>query len=430
MIDLSEKNLLRIREQKIHGLENLPIEIFPFYQGLNLANIPASICQWFQIPSIQNTALDIPEPSIALNKIKNIIFLVIDGLPFKQMQAWLEKGLQKRHLQSNWKQIQELGMFSPLTSVVPSTTANALTCLWTGKLPAEHGVIGYELFLKELNITLNMILQTQVYPIPKNDSELAPRDLGSFLPVPTLGSHFIKHGIQPYAFQHEAICDSGLSRMLFPDVQKVPFISPQDMWQKTQALLETQTAVRKYIYLYWGDIDTLSHHDGPDSRKTRHAWHWFSHLLEKFIDERINLAKNDTLLIVTSDHGQIPTQIRPLYDVRSDQEFMGCLDIPPSGESRFPYLFVKPGKLEAFQKHLSHRWADDFVLVPSRDIVASGLFGKTNLDAVIQNRVGTHIAIPKKDNYWWWANKENSLMGRHGGLSSQEMITPLFILPI
>ncbi len=430
MIDLSIKNLQRIQEQKIQGLEGLPIEIFPFYQGLSLANIPASICEWFQIPSPQSTTLDISQPPIALNNIKNIIFLVIDGLPFKQMQIWLEKGLQRKDLHSNWKHIEELGLFSPLTSVVPSTTANALTCLWTGKLPVEHGMIGYELYLKELDIIMNMILRTQVYPIPGNDSEADPRESGSFLPVPTLGDHFLKHGIQPYAFQHESICDSGLSRILFPDVQKIPFTSPQDMWQKTLELLETQTSKRKYIYLYWSDIDTLSHRNGPDSRKTRHAWYWFSHLLEKFLSDRIRSMKNDTLLIITSDHGQISTQIRPLFDVRSDQEFMGCLDIPPSGESRFPYLFVKAEKTGAFQKHISQRWDGDFVLVPSADIAASGIFGKKEMNATVRSRIGTHAAFPKGNAYWWWANKENSLMGRHGGLSSQEMITPLFILPI
>ena len=430
MIDLSEKNLLRIQEQKMQGLEGLPIEVFPFYQGLSLANIPASICEWFQIPSLQTRSLDIPEPSITSNKVKNIIFLVIDGLPFKQMQAWLEEGLQNKHLPSNWKHIEESGMFSPLTSVVPSTTANALTCLWTGKLPSEHGVIGYELFLKEFNITLNMILQTQVHPIPVSDSERAPHDLSTFLPVPTLGSHFRKHGIQPYAFQHESICNSGLSLMLFSDVQKIAYTSPQDMFRKAHALLETQPSEQKYIYLYWSDIDTLSHRNGPDSRKTRHAWHWFSHLLENFLDERMRSSKNDTLLIITSDHGQIPTQIRPLYDVRSDREFMECLDVPPSGESRFPYLFVKPEKLPAFQAHLSKRWADDFVLIPSANIAKSGLFGEKEMSTVVRNRIGTHAAIPKGNAYWWWANKENLLLGRHGGFSSQEMITPLFILPI
>ncbi len=430
MFDLSEKNLSRIKEYKIQNLANTPIEIYPFYHGLNLANIPASICQWFQIPAVQNVCLDLPDLPIQLNKIKNIILLVMDGLPFEQMQIWLEKGLQKSYVHSYWRRIQELGLFSPLTSVVPSTTANALTSLWTGKLPAEHGVIGYELFLKEFGITLNMILQTQVYPILKDDSEITQFDLSNFLPVPTLGSHLQKHGIQPFAFQHETICDSGLSRMLFPDVQKIPFTSPADLWQKVDDLLNSQDTSRKYVYLYWSDIDTLSHHDGPNSRKTRHAWHWFINLLEHFLSDRTRLGKNDTLLLITSDHGQIPTQIRPVYEVRNDQEFMSYLEIPPSGESRFPYLFIKSEKRKGFQEYVQQRWADEFALIPSTKIIHSGLFGKKEMSPIIQNRLGNYIAFPKENAFWWWANKENRLLGRHGGFSSQEMITPFFILPI
>ena len=35
----------------------------------------------------------------------------------------------------------------PITSVAPSTTACALTTLVTGKVPAEHGVVGYRVAL-------------------------------------------------------------------------------------------------------------------------------------------------------------------------------------------------------------------------------------------------------------------------------------------
>ena len=430
MFDLIEKNLTRINEYKISSLRNTPIEIFPFYHGLNLANIPASICQWFQIPALQSTYLDLPEPPIPLNKIKNILLLVVDGLRFEKMQLWLEKGSQKSFFHSYWKRMLDMGIFSPLTSVVPSTTANALTSLWTGNLPAEHGVLGYELFLKEYGITLNMILQSQVHPILKDDSKMPQLNLDNFLPVPTLGDHFQKCGIQPFAFQHESICDSGLSRLLFPNVQKIPFTSPQDMWQKTNDLLDDQDSIRKFVYLYWGDIDTFSHHYGPDSRKTRHTWHWFSHLLELFISDRTNQARNDTLLLVTSDHGQIPTQIRPVFEIRNDHEFMSYLEIPPSGESRLPYLFTKPEMSQAFQEYVQQRWSDAFTLMPSVEILASGLFGKNEMNPVIQNRLGSHIAFPKENAYWWWANKENHLLGRHGGFSPQEMITPFFMLPL
>jgi len=51
-----------------------------------------------------------------------------------------------------WKRLEQQGLLAPLTSIVPSTTAAALTSLWTGRSAAEHGIAGYELWLKEYGI--------------------------------------------------------------------------------------------------------------------------------------------------------------------------------------------------------------------------------------------------------------------------------------
>jgi len=428
LFDLSEKNLTRILNQSDPALKNTPIEILPFYDGLSLANIPSSICSWFDIPAPRSEVLAVPNPPIKLEKIKNIILLLVDGLPYHRMVAWLEKLQHRRVFKSNWDYFGEHGAFTALTSIAPSTTANAVTSLWTGKFPAEHGVIGYELYLREYNRILNMILQTEVYP--NADPNTEPFDLyqKNFLPVATLGPHFNQHGITPYALQHESINGSGLSSMLLADVTKVPYTSLEDMWRKTGEVLDHDRTNRKYLYLYWSELDTLSHRSGPDSRRTGNAWHWFNYNLEKFIDGRIAAGNKDTLLLVTSDHGQIATDIQPKFEVRHDQAFMDCLQVPPSGESRFPYLFVKPNKIEDFQQVLEQRWGDQFHLLPSSALLDAGVFGEKSTSPVIQSRMGNFSALPNGNAYWWWANKENHLLGRHGGFSKLEMLTPFLSL--
>jgi hypothetical protein len=216
--------------------------------------------------------------------------------------------------------------------------------------------------------------------------------------------------------------------MLLADVEKVPYTSLEEMWQKTGAVLDQDQPKRKYIYLYWSELDTLSHRSGPDSRRTRSAWHFFHHNLEKFIQERIAAGKQDTILLVTSDHGQIATNIRPLFDVRHDQDFMNCLQVPPSGESRFPYLLVKPGHIDRFQQIVQQRWGNQFQLLPSDTMLQAGVFGEPATSSTIQHRMGNFCALPVGNAYWWWANKENHLLGRHGGFSKLEMLTPFLSL--
>lgn len=428
LFELCQKNLARILDRQDPHLQNMPVEVLPYYDGLNLANIPSSICHWFGIPAPRSELLSIPHPPIHPEKIRNIILLLVDGLPYQRMYSWLEK-IQPRKF-SNWNRdyLEENAAFTALTSISPSTTANALTSLWTGKFPSEHGVIGYELYLQEYERILNMILQTEVYP--NFDPDTAPFDLAkhAFLPVDTLGSHFKKHGITPFALQHESINGSGLSRMLLADVEKVPYASLEEMWQKTRAVLDQDQPNRKYIYLYWSEQDTLSHRFGPDSRRTRSAWHYFHHNLEKFINERISAGKQDTILLVTSDHGQIATNIQPKYDVRHDQDFMHCLQVPPSGESRFPYLFVKPDHIDRFQQIVEQRWGSQFQLLPSSTMLHAGVFGETTASPTIEHRIGNFCALPVGNAYWWWANKENHLLGRHGGFSKLEMLTPFLSL--
>jgi hypothetical protein len=44
--------------------------------------------------------------------------------------------------------------------------------------------------------------------------------------------------------------------------------------------------------------------------------------------------------------------------------------------------------------------------------------------------VGSHIVFPENNAYWWWVNKENHLLGRHGGLSRDEMLVPFFAMEV
>ena len=99
------------------------------------------------------------------------------------------------------------GTLGALTSVVPSTTSAALTSLWTGRSPAEHGVLGYEVFLKEYGLVANMITHAPAsYEGEVGSLQHAGFDPESFLPVPTIGPHLAAAGIESHAFLHAKDC--------------------------------------------------------------------------------------------------------------------------------------------------------------------------------------------------------------------------------
>ena len=69
-------------------------------------------------------------------------------------------------------------------------------------------------------------------------------------------------------------------------------------------------------------------------------------------------------------------------------------------------------------------------MVSSVEFLKSGLMGSGKAYKRTLDRTGNHVVIPDNNAYWWWVNKENVLLGRHGGLSKQEMLVPFFALEL
>jgi predicted AlkP superfamily pyrophosphatase or phosphodiesterase len=314
----------------------------------------------------------------------------------------------------------------PLTSVVPSTTATALTSLWTGRTPAEHGVLGYEMWLKEYSLSANMILHSPAF-FQGDVGSLGKSGFNplTFLPVPTLGPHLAAHGIPTYAFQHFAIAFSGLSSMLFPSVNVRPYRTASDLWVSLPAHLQAHAGERAFTYIYWDELDELSHRFGPNDVRVELEFANFTSLVEHFLNTMIG-SRGETLLLVTADHGHIHTPKSPRFELRNHPELTSSLHMLPSGESRFAYLYIKPGCEGKVREYLERALPEQFIMLASEAVVQSGLLGGGRPHPGLADRTGDYVLIAQEAAYLWWANKENFMLGRHGGLSTIEMQIPLF----
>ena len=420
--------LLTIKNHQLPGIPSEEGLIHPHYGGYSIANLPASICGWQGLPA----PIDNPFSPVILKlfnrSYQHIIFLLVDGLRLELFNRFyietLETGMHKA-----WKSLLQEGEFFPLTSISPSTTSAALTTFWTGRLPAEHGVIGYELFLKELGLTANMIFHSVASFIGDTGSVYrAGFNPATFLPVETLGPLFKENGIRSFAFQHSSIASSGLSQMLLKDVQSIPFETAFDLWQSMEKNLTSHRKSRTFSYIYWSGLDTLSHHISPDSSRLYEEWGLFAKLLNQSLNKVRLSGLENTLFIMTADHGQIPTKIEADYDLQNHPDFTRHLVLMPTGEGRLPFLFIKNRQEEEIAGYLRTHWEEQFSMLPSEEILSSGLLGNGMPHQLTIDRMGSHVVFPKGNAYWWWVNKENHLLGRHGGLSSQEMLVPFFAL--
>jgi hypothetical protein len=249
-----------------------------------------------------------------------------------------------------------------------------------------------------------------------------------FLPVATLGRHFSKYGVEPHAFQHYSIITSGLSQMFMPGVNIHGFQTSAELWLSMRQLLEAKCTERMYIWTYWGVLDSLSHKYHPDDEHILAELKQFSQAFEQFLLEDLKPAGlKDTVVLITADHGHITTDPKePRYQAANHPELIDKLHILPTGENRLSLLFVRPGQLEAVREYIQRAWPGQAVVLDPEVALRQGLFGPGEPYEKVHERIGDLLVVWRDDAYLWWSpNKSNNLVGRHGGLSADEMLVPL-----
>ncbi len=421
MPDLTPQLHARLENHAIHGL-NLGAEfILPNYANQSILNIPATICDFLGIPQFGAAPLTAEITSVINKPCQNVILILMDALALHRFRAWLDDI-------PIWKELLQNGVLAPITSVTPSTTSSALTTYWTGCSPASHGILGYEMWTKEFGMISNMILHAPMtYQGDVGSLEKAGFVPEEFLPCPTLGAHLKLHGVQPYVFQHYGIVGSGLSKMFFNDVAVRPFMTPAEKWVSVRQLIEEKPAEPKYIWTYWGAVDGLSHYEGPDDERVFAEFLSYSFDFERFFYEKLSpIARKNTLVILTADHGQTHTPLRAEFLLQNHPELTRHFIMNPTCENRLAFLYLRPGREDAVRAYFEKTWPAEFSVMDTETVLQAGLFGPGPYHPAIRDRMGDLLVIARGDAYLWWANKKDFLLGRHGGLNHHDMLVPFF----
>ena len=130
----------------------------------------------------------------------------------------------------------------------------------------------------------------------------------------------------------------------------------------------------------------------------------------------------DTLLIVTADHGHIDTDVVYLKDYPALWE---CLERCPSLEPRVLNLFVKEERKEFFVKEFNKEFGEKFLLMPMEDVIAKNLMGTGKNHEQFRQMLGNYLAIATGDLTILFTEEEFKSM--HGSITEDEMLIPLII---
>ncbi|MGC5166434.1 alkaline phosphatase family protein [Luteimicrobium sp. DT211] len=297
----------------------------------------------------------------------------------------------------------------PLVTTYPSTTAAALGTFGTGAAPGRTAMLGYTV-RDPASRRLVGLVSWDGAPDPRAWQREAP-----LLEVAASGGLAVT-SVGPARF-----AGSGMTVAALRGGTYVPAEALGDRVDVATRALRAPGLV----YLYWGDVDKVGHHNGWRSA----AW---GHAVESFDAELARLARSlptGTLLVVTADHGMVDVDPAARWDVATDPVLREGVALV-GGEPRASHLYLEDG---ADPREVAARWSahlGDAALVAVReDAVAAGLFGAvaphalpvigdvvvaaTGRASIVDSRTQTAASL--------------TLVGMHGSLTPAEMRVPLVV---
>ncbi len=399
--------------------------IWPRYDGLSFANIPATIARLLGTSLPDDHPLDSRLWEPFAGTADKLIVVLLDGVGYRLLGRLRAKSSSFDRLVRD--AIGD-GIFAPITSVFPSTTVTALGTLWTGKSPAQHGLLGTIVLLREYGVLANLLYGS---PAASERGRGTLRELGfnaeTFLKVPSLAGLLARAGIETHVVIAKPLFGSGLSKMFHRQVRNGhTFVTDSDMWVRIDRLLDKLGDRKACIMAYWGAVDSLSHHEGVNSPYTlaevRHQWRELYHFTRR-------RAGRDgrTLLMVIADHGLVDTFPDHELSIVAHLDLSEVMRMPFGGEERASYFYVRHGFLERALDFLRSRWPERVLAIDSAQALRAGLFGWGPPMGETPARIGDLVVVSREGTFLTdWANNV-VLKAQHGGLSRDEMLVPYLL---
>ena len=368
-------------------------------------NIISSILKYYRTSSNYPS---LPKLDGELNKFyKNVVLIVLDGMGTSMLERDLPaSACLRRHHTDN------------LTSVFPSTTAAAMTSYYTGVSPKEHAWLGWSLFMKEFCRTIDVFTNHDSY----TKAPVANLSAAEFvMPYETIYG-YIKNSIignvQTFTIAHRGVNISGKD-----NIHKAT-----DSFDKVCDTIRTICSINQntFTFVQWNSPDDVAHKNGCYEEKTVHC---LKHINDEI--KRLSSTINDTLFIISADHGLIDIDEEIL--INHIPEISDCLVLPPFVERRAAACYVKYDRKTDFEKAVHSYLGNDFILLSRNDILSKDILGMGTLHKKTVDFIGDYMicAIGNKAIRYQPLNARPNPAHKadHGGFTDEEMIIPLIIIP-
>ncbi len=344
-------------------------------------------------------------PPSEISSSKNIILIIIDGMGHEFI---------KKHGKGSflWKNTR-----SKMTSVFPSTTAAAITTFRTGLPPSRHAVTGWFMHYKQLG-GVGVPLRFRFRAGGRFNIE--PKKLIPEKPV------FDKIKCRSFMILPKELSTTEYTRALSGRAAVRKYSTLNGLFR--QAKKAVRLPGRKLVYAYWPELDHFCHEFGTSDRRSISHFREIDESIKNFVS---SLEGAGSIVIVTADHGLMDSPVRHQIRLESHPRLQETLALPLCGESRAVYCYVRPSKARQFETYVRKHFREVCHMYKSSVLVKKGWFGPGKPDPRLLDRVGDYVLVMKKDysiSDTLVGERKSTYIGRHGGVSKEEMDVPLILI--
>ena len=356
-----------------------------------LTNLACSIRKYFDLEYHHNT-LSYIDKILEMKKPKNVVTILCDGMGSKIIDTVLDENsfLIKNKLKD-------------ITTVFPATTVAATSSMMTGLNPVESGMLGWDMYFKEIDKTITTFLNSE-----KGDLECTPLQEAINYKEKYMKTKSIMDEI------NEKTKYRGYT--LFPFGEKA-YQDLDDMFNIIEN--KCQDEGKKYIYAYSTEPDSIMHQLGTDSLEAKQIIMNLNNKIQK-----LSSNVTDTIIFVVADHGH--KNIINI-DLNDYPDVVECLLRNTSIEPRAVNFFIKDNMKDKFVLLFNKYFGKDFELYTKDDIINSKLFGDGEENEIFRDSLGDYLAIAVSDKSLLYIGSEK-LKSHHAGYTDDEIFVPLIII--
>lgn len=405
--------------------------LYPSYKKYCFSNIPSTILKFFNVktgrPPLPS---EIFRNTVECEDSEKIILLLLDGYGYHQ---WIKH--HKTH--EFFREISQKGSISPITTVFPSTTAATLTTINTGLTPQEHALPEWTIYFGEIDMIINTLPFTPLGE--KGQDSLLEMGVNPEILYDgdTIYQTLKDASVKSFAFVKASYAHGCYSKIVHKGSTVIPFITYSDMFAKLRKLVKDEKGPA-YFYAYLDNLDAIGHLYGSHTLEYSAELSALSYALKTALLDKIDRkAAEKTLLLVTSDHGQVDISPEDTVYLNAFQRLTHAFKrtkqgkpILPTGSARDVFLHIKPAKLQETSNFLSRKLKGKAQVMRTNEATKIGLFGIGKPRKRFLERVGNLLILPYENHTVWFEHikgKKVYFRGYHGGLNEEEMFVPFAI---